>query len=147
VPRLAWAGSHLLVAALGSAAALAATGLGAGVAVAVSDSDPGAIGRLLVAGLAQVPAAWVLTGVTAALLGLLPRWSSAAWAVLGAFLLLGQVGAALDLDPALLDLSPFTHTPRLPGGDADLLGTAGLLLVAAGLTAAGLAGLRRRDLG
>ena len=147
VPRLAWAGSHLLVAALGSAAALAATGLGAGVAVAVSDGDPGAIGRLLVAGLAQVPAAWVLTGVTAALLGLLPRWSSAAWAVLGAFLLLGQVGAALDLDPALLDLSPFTHTPRLPGGDADLAGTAGLLLVAAGLTAAGLAGLRRRDLG
>jgi ABC-2 type transport system permease protein len=149
VPRLAWAGSHLLVAALGAALSLAATGLGAGVAVAAADGDPAAVGRLLVAGLAQVPAAWVLTGVTAALLGLLPGWSSAAWAVLAGFLLLGQVGAALDLAPALLDVSPFTHTPRLPGGDVGaggLAGVIGLLVVAGLLTAVGLAGLRRRDI-
>ena len=69
--------------------------------------------------------------------------------MLGGFLLLGQVGAALDLDPVLLDVSPFTHTPRLPGRDVGASGALDLvvLLIAAGLlTTVGLGGLRRRDL-
>ena len=35
--------------------------------------------------------------------------------VLAACLLLGQIGETLDLDPRLLDVSPFTHVPKLPG--------------------------------
>ena len=147
VPRLRWAAGHLGVALLGSALALAVAGLGAGVAVALMDHDAAAVPRLLGAGVAQVPAAWVMAGVTVALVGLLPRWSQAAWAVLGGFLLLGQIGAALDLPSAVLDVSPFTHSPQLPGGDGHVAGVVGLLLIAAASTTAGLVGLRHRDLG
>ena len=53
----------------------------------------------------------------------------------------------LKLPQAALDLSPFSHVPKLPGG---VLTVAPVGWLAAGvlvLTAAGLAGLRRRDIG
>ncbi|BCB82749.1 hypothetical protein Psuf_000620 [Phytohabitans suffuscus] len=58
----------------------------------------------------------------------------------------GQFGAILDLSQALLDISPFTHLPRLPGGDVDALPLVLLLAITAALAVAGLAGFRRRDI-
>ncbi|GAA4745065.1 exporter of polyketide antibiotics [Modestobacter marinus] len=43
-------------------------------------------------------------------------------------------------------LSPFAHVAAVPAGPVDVPGLAGLLVVAAVLTVAGLAGYRRRDL-
>jgi ABC-2 type transport system permease protein len=90
---------------------------------------------------------WLVGAAAALLHGALPRWSAAAWAVAGAALLLGWIGPALDLPQAVLDLSPFAHLPRLPGGQdlawAPLLTLTGL---AAALTAGGLVALRRRDM-
>ena len=57
------------------------------------------------------------------------------------------LGPAFNLSQAVLDISPFTHTPKLPGGAltaAPLVWLTALLLA---LVAAGLAGLRRRDIG
>jgi ABC-2 type transport system permease protein len=51
-----------------------------------------------------------------------------------------------DLPRAALDLSPFTHAPKLPGGDATAA-PLWLAALAAALAAAGIAGLRRRDIG
>ena len=48
--------------------------------------------------------------------------------------------------PAVIDLSPFAHCPQLPGGGFSAAPLA-LAVIAAALGAAGLAGLRRRDLG
>ncbi len=147
VSRLQWAASHLVFAFGGAALVVVITGLSAGVAVAASTGDAGEVPRLVGAALAQLPAVWVLTGVAVALVGLLPRWSAAAWGVLAACLLLGQIGETLDLDPRLLDVSPFTHVPKLPGGAVAAGPMIGLLAVAAALSVAGLAGLRRRDIG
>jgi ABC-2 type transport system permease protein len=147
VRRLGWAASHLVFAFGGAAFVVLITGLSAGLAVATSTGDAGEVLRLVGAALAQLPAVWVLTGLAVALVGLAPRWSSAAWGALAVFLLLGQIGEVLDLDPRLLDVSPFTHVPKLPGGHFSATPLFWLLGVAIALSLAGLAGLRRRDIG
>lgn len=143
--RAAWAAGHLLVAAGGAAALLAAAGLTAGLAHALQTGDAAQLPRVLGAALAQAPAAWVLAGAAAALFGASGRLAVAAWALLAACLVLGQLGAVFDLPRAALDLSPFTHAPRLPGG-ALTAAPLTLAAIAAALAAAGLAALRRRDL-
>jgi ABC-2 type transport system permease protein len=47
----------------------------------------------------------------------------------------------------VLDVSPFTHVPKLPGGAFSAEPLLWLTAVTLGLAAAGLAGLRRRDVG
>ena len=75
------------------------------------------------------------------------RAAPAAWGLAGAVLLIGWIGPALDAPAALLDLSPFGHLPKLPGGTMDWTPVATLTGLAVVLVAGGLAGLRRRDVG
>jgi ABC-2 type transport system permease protein len=93
-----------------------------------------------------VAAVWVIGGIAVLLHGLLPRGAVAAWGVAGAVLLIGWVGPALDVPQPVLDLSPFGHLPKLPGGDMAWGPVGVLLALAAALVTAGLAGLRRRDI-
>jgi ABC-2 type transport system permease protein len=51
----------------------------------------------------------------------------------------------LDVPAAVLDLSPFEHSPSLPGGSVDAGALAVLTAIAAALVAAGLAAFARRD--
>lgn len=141
--RLRWAAGHLVFAFVGPALLLA---VGALAAAATSGEAGRQTSRLLGAGLAQLPAVWVLAAVTVALFGLLPRLAAAAWGALALCVLLGDVGAALDLPQGLLDVSPFTHTPKLPGGDFSAMPLIVLTAVAVVVTAVGLTGLRRRDM-
>jgi ABC-2 type transport system permease protein len=90
---------------------------------------------------------WVLAGIAAALFGLLPRLVGAAWGAFAVFLVISLLGAGLGLDQWLLDVSPFTHIPKVPGADVSAQPLVWLLAIAVVLTAAGLAGFRRRDLG
>ncbi|MFI5984490.1 ABC transporter permease [Streptomyces sp. NPDC051555] len=140
VGRLAWAGGHLVIAFGGSALVLALGGLGLGLG---HGQD---VGAAVGACLAQLPAVWVLGALAVLLYGALPRFAVAAWAVAGAVLALGWVGPALNLPRAALRLSPFAHLPRLPGAGAfEWIPVLTLTAVAALLTVAGLAALRRRD--
>ena len=56
------------------------------------------------------------------------------------------VGQTLRLDQRLLDISPFTHVPHLPGGDVSAAPLLALTAIALVLTAAGLSGLGRRNI-
>ena len=148
VGRLRWAGSHLLFAVVGPAIALAAAGLATGLVHGANTGDVGSeMPRVLAAAMVQLPAVWVLAGIAVALFGLLPRLTSLSWAALGAFVLLGLFGELLQLDQWLLDISPFTHIPKLPGGEVSAEPLIWLLGVAAVLTIAGMVGFRRRDVG
>lgn len=148
VGRGRWALSHLAFAALGPAVLMTLTGLGMGIAYGIGAGDPGReVPRLLGGALAHLPAIWVLAGLTAALFGLAPRLTAAAWAVLAACLLLAEIGPFLRLSHWAMDLSPFAHVPKLPGAAFAVTPLAWLLALALALTAAGLAGLRQRDTG
>ncbi|MEV5436623.1 ABC transporter permease [Streptomyces sp. NPDC052682] len=139
VGRLRWAAGHLLIAFGGSALLLLLAGLG----FAVGHGRD--IGPILGGCLTQLPAVWVIGAVAVLLYGLAPRAATAAWGVAGAVLLIGWVGPALDVPQAVLDLSPFGHLPKLPGGQMEWGPVLVMSGIAALLTAAGLVGLRRRD--
>lgn len=145
IGRIRWALSHLVVAFGGTLVLLLAGGATAGIAYSVAVGEGEQFGRVLVAAAVQVPAAWVLVGIVTAAFGLFPRAVVAGWAALVAFLLLGEVGPLLKLNHWVMDLSPFAHTPRLPGGDFHAAPVLWLLLVAITLTLAGLGGIRHRD--
>jgi ABC-2 type transport system permease protein len=147
-PRVGWAGSHLLVAAVGSAVVLATGGLVAGVAHGLRAGDLGGeLPRVLGGALVQLPAVWVMAGIGAALFGLLPRLVvGVTWAVLAVVLFITVFGELLQLNQWVLDVSPFAHLPRLPAADFTATPLAWLLATTAVLAAAGLAGFRRRDL-
>lgn len=149
VSRLRWSGTHLLVAAAGTAALLLAAGLGAGVGYGVASSDAGTqVPRLIGAGLVQLPAAAALASVAVAAVGLVPRWSAAVgWTALAICGFISIFGPTLQLGQPLLDVSPFTHVPKLPGAALSATPLVWLSLAALALTGAGLIGLRHRDIG
>jgi len=145
VSRTRWALGHAAVALAGTAAILGVAGLAAGAGHALQTGDAAEFPRVLAAALAQVPAAWVLAGLALALFGLAPRAAgTASWAALAACLALAELGPVLELSQSVTDLSPFAVSPRLPGGDVNAA-PLWLTALAAALAAAGLAGLRRRD--
>jgi len=149
VGRLRWAAGHLVIAALGTVALLAVAGLFAGLAYGQRTGDLGGqVQRLLGAALVQVPAVWLVAALAVALFGLVPRLAVAAsWSILGVIAFLVLVGPVIKLSHWVLDASPFTHVPKLPGGSFTVSPLLWLVGLALALAVAGLAGLRRRDLG
>ncbi|MCX6363965.1 MAG: ABC transporter permease, partial [Actinobacteria bacterium] len=147
VGRTVWAWSHLTIALAGAAALLLVVGFSAGLASAVQLGDSSQFGRVVLAALVQIPAVWVVVGIVVAAFGLVPRFVVLGWFALVAFMLLGEFGPLFELSQAVMDISPFTHVPRLPGGDLAVAPLLWLTAVAAGLIAIGLVGFRRRDVG
>ncbi|WP_432992375.1 ABC transporter permease [Dactylosporangium sp. CA-233914] len=147
VGRLRWAASHLAIALLGTALLLAVAGVAGGLSYGAQVHDVGGqTGRLLAAAMVQLPAAWVLAGLGMALVGLAPRLSTLTWAALIGSVLLVELGALFGLNQRVLDVTPFAHVPKLPGSAFTVAPVLWLTLVAVALGAAGLAGLRRRDM-
>ncbi|MFP3900208.1 MAG: ABC transporter permease [Acidimicrobiia bacterium] len=147
VSRGRWMASHLLIAFAGSALVIVASGFGLGLADAIIAGDAAQVPRLTVASLAQIPAVWVLVGVAVALFGWLPRLVALAWVVLAGSVVVGLLADVLDLPGWARDLSPFEHVPAVPAVAWSVPPLAILLAAAASLTAAGVAGFRRRDVG
>ncbi|HEV7899875.1 MAG TPA: ABC transporter permease [Planosporangium sp.] len=148
VGRIRWALSHLGFALLGTAVLLAVAGAGAGLVYGLQIHDVGGqVPRLLAAALVQLPAAWILAGLGAALFGLAPRLAALTWAGLIACLVLLELGALLGASQWLVDVSPFAHVPKLPGSAFTATPLLWLTGITVALAVAGLAGFRRRDIG
>jgi polyether ionophore transport system permease protein len=140
-----WVTSHTAMSFVGVALVLVAGGLGTGLTVALITGDWGELPRLVGASLVYVPAVWLLAGLAVALFGLAPRAALAAWAGMAFCFVIGMFGELLDLPRWLTDLSPFQRTPRVPADGLTLLPVVAIAVVAAALTAAGMAGFRHRD--
>jgi polyether ionophore transport system permease protein len=99
------------------------------------------------AALGQWPAVATFTGLAVLLFGVAPRQFGLAWGGFGLAVIVGQVGPLLRFPQWVLDLVPFTHSPKLPGESVHPLPLILLAAVAIALTVAGVAGFRRRDIG
>ncbi|HEU4426709.1 MAG TPA: anibiotic ABC transporter [Pilimelia sp.] len=146
VSRTRWVAAHLACAVGGAAAMLLVAGAATGIADAATGGDVG-VRTLIVAGLAQLPAALTLAGFVVLAFGGLPRLVvMLAWAGLVVSLACGLFGDLLGLPQPVRDLSPFSHVPAIPAADATAGPVVALVAVAAALVAAGMALFRRRDL-
>jgi hypothetical protein len=90
----------------------------------------------------------VLPAVAVLLFGLLP-WESIAlaWTAVALVGVIAVFGPPLQWPAWMMDISPFTQIPKLPGGTVSAEPLIWLTAVALTISTAGLAGLRRRDLG
>jgi len=148
VSRLRWAASHLVISYLGPVAVLAVGGLALGLGYGLAAGDVGgSLPRVLGAALSQVPAVWLVTSLTVLLIGVLPKYSAAAWGIVGWVVAIGWMGPALKVSQSVMNTSPFSHLPKLPGEHVTAAPFVWMLLLSAVLTAGGLVALRRRDIG
>lgn len=136
----------LAVTLLGSMVLLTLGGLGLGLADAAVRGDAGSVPRLVALAWVQLPAVLVLAAVAVLLTGWLPRASGAAWVGVVLAFVVGWLGSVLDLPTAVVNLSPYSHLPDVPVQHVTPTPLVVLTLLAAGLTALGVIGFRRRDL-
>ncbi|HEX7460933.1 MAG TPA: ABC transporter permease [Dermatophilaceae bacterium] len=147
VTRTRLMASHLVHALASPPILMTAVGLSAGGAYAASVHDASKAWAVLGGALVLVPAMWVFSGVTMALIGMAPERSVLAWGVLAACGFLGQLGPILQLPDMVLRISPFANVPKFPGTDLDIVPLAALSVIAIALTTAGIRGFQRRDIG
>jgi len=147
--RVRWGLSHVLVAVIGMASLLATGGLATGLGYGLRAGAAGHwVATMLGSGLAELPATLVVAGIAAAAFGLAARASAAVgWAALGLATALSLFGTVLQLPRWMLDASPFSHVPHLPGGAVSAVPLGWLSAIGLALIGLGLAGLRRRDIG
>ncbi|GAB89136.1 ABC transporter permease [Gordonia rhizosphera] len=136
------------VAALGVVVVLAAAAVGMVVGNGIAGGGwTTAVANTVIAAAAQIPAALVIATFAVALYGLAPRLVPAGWLIVVAAFLLGPLAGMFDLPQWVDDLSPFTHTPKVPVTPMEWTPVAVMLAIAVVFTAAGLVGFRRRDVG
>jgi ABC-2 type transport system permease protein len=147
VARVRLLASHLVIALAGSGFAVLIAGLAAGLCYGAAANDVG--GKLLsvlATAAAQLPAVWLPAAVTAALFGLMPRFTQAAWGVLVGFVAVYLLGSLSGAAQWLLDLEPFTHIPRVGVDHFTAVPLVWLLVIDATLIVVGAAAFRRREL-
>jgi len=135
----------LVVGVLGATWLLLVTGVT--LAVGVGNDTDHSFGRLVGSALAQGPAVWTVAAVAVLCFAVRSRWALLGWGVVVLFATLGQIGELLGLPQWVLDLSPYTHAPRMPLADFEPVPALVLSVIAAALLAVSWLRYRSRDIG
>jgi ABC-2 type transport system permease protein len=143
VPRAAMLGSYIAIAVAQSAAALFCGALG----MYALASGQVSWGTVLGAAMCYLPALWVMLSVCVLLGGLAPRLSALNWALFAYSFAAVYFGRLFDLPAWLVKVSPFGNIPQLPVQAFNITPLLLLTALAALLTALGVAGFKRRDVG
>jgi ABC-2 type transport system permease protein len=143
--RRRWATSHAVLALVGVAVLMVLVGLAVGLGYALSVGEPDQVWRLGLAATARIPAAWVMVGLAVAIWGFWPRLTWLAWVLFVGFLVMGEFGVLWDIPQWLRNLSPFAHSPVVPGPDPQYLAIPVMAGIAVGLVALGIGRFTRRD--
>ncbi|MBM4241540.1 MAG: ABC transporter permease [Euryarchaeota archaeon] len=147
VSRSKWAFSNLIFAVFGPAAVMIIFALACGLTYGLSTGNlNNDLPRILLATVAYLPAVWVLTGISVALFGLLPRFTGLSWVALGLFVIIQLLGEFFDISKWILDISPFSHIPNYLVGETATNSLISLTAVSALLIIVGLIGFQRRDI-
>lgn len=144
--RSRWLLSWSAIIVVGTVLLLLVGGFGLGLASTLTGEG---IGPARLAGLALLfaPAALSLAALVVLLFGWRPGWVAVGWVALGACFVLGWLGELLNLPDWVVNLSPFSHVPRVPALPAAWAAPTYTALAAALLGLVGWAGFRRRDIG
>ena len=146
VPRKKYLAGHVMLAFAASVLVPLATALGLYSATAMAENNPFALGGLIKAFMAYLPAIWVMIGAVVFLTGLFPRAAGAAWGFYGFIFMVSFLGGMPGLLPEWLqNISPMKHVPKLP---LDAMAYTPLILltaIACALSAAGFAFYGKRD--
>ncbi len=140
VSRWTWLLSAVATTALGSALLMTIAGLGAGLGAASTLHDPDLVWRLILAGLAQIPALLVVCGIAAVAVALRQSWIG--WVVV-AFSVGMLYAGILQLPTWMVKLSPVMRVSAPV--EYPWLTMSLLIVLGAGLAAAAGALYRRRD--
>jgi ABC-2 type transport system permease protein len=149
VTRAHYVGSHLLLAALGPAVILGVLGASAGFAYGMTAGDLGhQLLRVLAGALVYLPAVWVMVGIAALQLGLMPNRAFVPWVAWLGFGLVDFAHERQFVSEWAYRISPFAHVPKVLLGDQlQVAPLIVLLAIAALLVLAGVRAFNRRDLG
>ncbi len=140
VSRWTWLLSAVAMTALGSALLMTIAGLGAGLGAASTLHDPDLVWRLILAGLAQIPALLVVCGIAAVAVALRQSWIG--WVVV-AFSVGMLYAGILQLPTWMVKLSPVMRVSAPM--EYPWLTMSLLIVIGAGLAAAAGDLYRRRD--
>lgn len=144
IGRVRWLLGYVVVAILSAAIVALVTGLVAGLSFLSTEGER--FWSSLAAGAVQLPAALIFIAVTTLVFAVLPRATvGIGWLLLAIALVIGQFGGVLGLPDWVRDISPFDHTPAIPGPDPDWTGALILLAVAIAILALSLVVVRRRE--
>ncbi|MFL5734128.1 MAG: ABC transporter permease, partial [Chloroflexia bacterium] len=136
--------SNALIALLGPAVALVVGGLAIGVVASARGVDV-TVSNLVGQALVEIPAVWVLIGLSLALVGANPRGRMAAWLAIVATFALTILGPTFRLWDWVLGISPLYHVPNITAPNPDFTGLAVVAAIAVAFIAVGFAGFSRRD--
>lgn len=145
--RVRWAVGSLTVTVIGTLAILLLNGVGVALGYSLGFSEWDRFGEIVADQLSFAPGVLVLVGFAMALTGLLPRWTMLAWALVAVVFLQSLLGDTLKLPSWVDGFSPLWHLPRVPTESFEVAPGLVLLMISALLAAAGVLGVRRRDIG
>ncbi|HEU4999319.1 MAG TPA: polyketide antibiotic transporter [Lapillicoccus sp.] len=139
--------SHSVIALLGSALLMIVMAVTLAVGTRTQYGGVGAaLGHLLPSALATIPPVWVCVGLALAIFGSAPKVVYVAWALLAAFVVVGEFGPLFNLPQPVIDVSPFVHAVVLPGSTVVATPLLVLLAIAAVLIVLAQTTFRRRDI-
>ncbi len=121
--------------------------VGVTLAVALGTSTNHSFGLLVASALAQAPAMWTVVALAVLFLAWGSRWGLLGWAAVVVLATLGQIGELLNLPHWVLDVSPYSHAPRMPLEDFSPVPALVLTGIAVLLLVGGWLRYRSRDIG
>ncbi len=117
------------------------------LALGVGNNTDHSFGWLVASAVAQAPAMWVVVALVVLCFAVRSRWAVLGWGIVVLFATLGQIGELLDLPRWVLNLSPYSHAPRMPLADFEILPALVLTAIAAALLTASWLRYGSRDIG
>lgn len=147
VGRRTWLGSHAIVAGIGTVAVLTGMGVAGMLGYLTGGGDLAGGWSQFQASVVFIPSVLALGAFVLVAFAFVPRWASlVAWGALVVALVMGQLGELLKFPQALLNVSPFTHAPKVPAEPFEALPLVVLTVVAVALGGVAFWGFRRRSL-